>query len=187
LPGRGDNGGVLETIGSIHGLADPAHAAGWWSTLAGWSSLGAAVGGFSAAVLAVTAFIGGAAALKPWRENLHAQRDLAREQENGIRLERLSRLDGWSPGTVSVYGVRLVTDKDEMTRAQAELLGGDPTAYVILGVSENSSGNENRARSLRQLIETGGYLARHPTPGEYQALEEGSRVLLRRPQPGPRG
>jgi hypothetical protein len=178
---------VLETIGSIHSLADPAHAAWWWSTLAGWSSLGAAVGGFSAAVLAVTAFIGGAAALKPWRENLHAQRDLAREQENGIRLERLSRLDGWSPGTVSVYGVRLVTDKDEMTRAQAELLGGDPTAYVILRVSENSSGNENRARSLRQLIETGEYLARPPTPGEYQALEEGSRVLLRQPQPGPRG
>jgi hypothetical protein len=176
---------VLETIGGIHNLADPAHAASWWSTLAGWSSLGGAVGGFSAAVLAVTAFIGGAAALKPWRENLHAQRDLARQQENGIRLERLSRLDGWTPGTVSVYGVTLVTDKDEMTRAQAGLLGGDPTAYVILRVSENSAGDENRDRNLRQLVGTGGYLARPPTPGEYQALEAGSRVL-RQAQPGPR-
>ena len=170
---------MLHTLASIQALAAqaPPRPAGWWATLGGWSALGSAVGGFSAAVLAVTAFIGGAAALKPWRENLHAQRDLAREQENGIRLERLARLNGWTPGTVSVYGVTLVTGKDEMTRAQAELLGGDPTGYVILRVSENSSGNENRARSLRQQVETGGYLARPPTPGEYQALEEGFRVL----------
>ncbi len=82
-------------------LAPP--LASWWTTLAGWSALGSAIGGLSAAVLAVTAFIGGGAALKRWRENLHAQRDLAKEQENAIRLERLARLNGWSPGIVSVY------------------------------------------------------------------------------------
>jgi hypothetical protein len=172
----------------LHAIAilSAAHAVAWWTTLTGWSALGGAIGGFSAAVLAVTAFIGGAAALRPWRESLHAQRDLAREQENGIRLERLSRLNGWTPGTVSVYGVTIVTEKDEMARAEAELVGGEPTEYVILRVSENPAGNVNRARSLRQLIETGGYLARPPTPGEYQALEEGSRALLRKPRPGPR-
>lgn len=170
----------------LHTIADlsnpTAHAAAWWITLAGWSSLGGVIGGFSAAVLAVTAFIGGAAALKPWRESLHAQRDLAREQENGIRLERLSRLNGWTPGTVSVYGVTLVTDKDEMARAQVELVGGEPTEYVILRVSENPLGNVNRAHSLRHLIEAEGNIARPPTPGEYQALEEGRRVLLTAPQ-----
>jgi hypothetical protein len=116
---------------------------------------------------------------QPSRENLEAQKALAQEQENGIRLERLSRLNGWTPTGVSVYGVTLVRDKDEMSRAQAELLGGGPTDYVMLRVSENPSGNENRAHNLRQLIETGGYLARPPTPGEYQALEEGVKALSR--------
>jgi hypothetical protein len=41
-----------------------------------------------------TAFIGGAAVLEPCRENLHAQRDLATEQETAILLERLARLNG---------------------------------------------------------------------------------------------
>lgn len=165
---------ILQGI-SAHAPAPPPP---WWSTLASWSSLGSAVGGFAALTLLAAAFYGGGAALKPWRENLRAQKALAEEQENGIRLERLSRLQGWSPNGISVYGVTLVTEKDEMARAQSELLGGGPTDYVILRVSENSYGNENRAHQLRQLVETGGYVARPPTPGECQALEEGIKVLF---------
>jgi hypothetical protein len=120
----------------------------------------------------------GGAALKPWRENLRAQKALAEEQENGIRLERLSRLQGWRPNGISVYGVTLVTDKDEMSRAQAELHSGLPTDYVMLRVSENPSGNENRAHNLRQQIKNEGFVAEPPTPGEYQALEEGIKVLF---------
>jgi hypothetical protein len=45
-----------------------------------------------------------------------------------------------------------------------------PTDYVVLRVNESPSGNENRALSLRQLIERSGYLARAPERGEYEAL-----------------
>lgn len=72
----------------------------------------------------------------------------------------------------------LVTADEEMTRARSELLAGGPTDYVILRVSESASGNENRAHSLRRLIAEQHFVARHPTTGEYQALEEGSKRLL---------
>src|SRR5271169_442231 len=98
-----------QAVTAVHWLSALAVAPpGWWSTLAGWSSFGGIVGGFSAAVLAVTAFIGGAAALRPWRENFRAQKALADEQRNGIRLERQRNLHGWSPNGVSVFGVTLV-------------------------------------------------------------------------------
>src|SRR5258708_39556079 len=64
-------------------LAPP--LASWWTTLAGWSALGSAIGGLSAAVLAVTAFIGGGAPLKRWRGKRHPQREPAEVRANATR------------------------------------------------------------------------------------------------------
>lgn len=78
----------------------------------------------------------------------------------------------------SVYGVTLVTGKEELAKAAAELSVVGPTDYVVLRVSETAYGdNGNRAHSLRQLIEREGYVARAPTAGEYEALERGIRAL----------
>jgi|HubBroStandDraft_6_1064221.scaffolds.fasta_scaffold51303_2 hypothetical protein len=69
-----------------------------------------------------------------------------------------------------------------MDDARAQLAAGDvPSQYVILRVAEQPDppGNANRARSLRQLIETSGYVARAPEAGEYEALRAGIEVLAR--------
>ena len=48
----------------------------------------------------------------------------------------------------------------------------------MLRVSESAYGdNGNRAHSLRQLIQAEGYIARAPTAGEYEALEQGIKAL----------
>jgi len=48
----------------------------------------------------------------------------------------------------------------------------------VLRVSESAYGdNGNRAHSLRQLIQAEGYIARAPTAGEYEALEQGIKAL----------
>jgi hypothetical protein len=146
--------------------------------LADWGALGSAVGGLATAVLAAAAIIGGTAGLGDWRAKQRAQRALAQEQAENIRLERRRRLAGWSPNGVEVYEVTLVTGKKEVAKAGEELAAGGPTDYVVLRVSESSYGdNGNRAHALRQRIRTDGYVARAPTSGEYEALERGIKVL----------
>jgi hypothetical protein len=86
-------------------------------------------------------------------------------------------LDGWSPHGVAVYGVQLVDNPDELQRVAEELTSGVPSEYVVLRVSESET-NVNRARSLRNLIKTEGYVSRAPSSGEIEALEVG-RVRLR--------
>jgi hypothetical protein len=72
--------------------------------------------------------------------------------------------------------VALVTEAAEMELAARELTGGGPTGYVVLRVNEGS-GDPNRARSLRMLIEQQHYLCRPPTVAEREALEEGLKVV----------
>lgn len=129
-------------------------------------------------VLAAAAIIGGSAGLGDWRAKQREQQALAQEQAQSIRLDRQRVLHGWSPHGVEVYGVELVTATAEMADAQEQLTAGGPTDYAILRVNESPYGNANRAHSLRQLIETEGYIARPPTTGEYEALEKGRKALL---------
>ena len=70
----------------------------------------------------------------------------------------------------------LVTDAAEMERAVLELTGGGPTGYVVLRVNEGS-GDENRGRSLRMLIDEQHYLCRPPNIAEREALERGFEEL----------
>jgi hypothetical protein len=103
----------------------------------------------------------------------------AREQ---IELDRQRVLYGWAGagGSGEVYGVALVTDPTQLAEAAAELSRGDvPTRYVILRVAESTDqfDNTDRARSLRQLIDTSGYLSRAPEAGEYEALRNAAREL----------
>jgi hypothetical protein len=165
---------TMKLVSVAQAAASQSH---WWETLSAWGNIGSAVGGLAAVVLAVAAIIGGSAGLGDWRAKQRAQRALAAEQAQSIRLDRQRVLNGWSPHGVEVYGVELVTEPAEMVQAQAELTGNGPSDYVILRVNENSSGNANRANSLRQLAQ-GGYIARPPSAGEYEALEEGRKVLL---------
>lgn len=106
---------------------------------------------------------------------------MADEQRNGIRLERQRHLHGWSPNGVSVFGVTLVTDEEEMVRAREELLAGEPSEYVILRVNESTAGSVNRVNRLRQIIEADRFVVRTPTQGEYEALEEGIKALVSHP------
>jgi hypothetical protein len=156
-----------------------------------WGNIGSAAAGFAALIAAVFA-VGyavlkkqGPAWLQAVRDREHAQADaareqagLAREQAEQIRLDRRRSLLGWSPGTVSTYAVALVTSAQEMDQARDELTTGAPSDYVILRVAESDEkyGNVNRARSLRQLIETEGLLSRAPTVGEREALETGLKA-----------
>jgi len=153
-----------------------------------WGNIGSAAAGFAALIAAVFA-VGyaitkkqGPAWLQAVRDREHAQADAAREQAGlaheqaeQIRLDRRRSLLGWSPGLVSTYAVALVTSAEEMDRARDELTAGGPSGYVVLRVAESDEkyGNVNRARSLRQLIETEGLLSRAPTTGEREALEAG--------------
>jgi hypothetical protein len=169
----------------VHSVAQASpvmtHSPHWWATLTAWGNIGSFIGGVSAALLAVAAIIGGSAGLSDWREKQREQRDLAREEAENIRLDRQRVLNGWTPTGLEVYGVQLVTSPDELAQARDELGGGGPTAYVVLRVNESSSGNENRAYNLRQMITRRGYVTRPPERGEYQALELGRQTLLSRP------
>lgn len=147
-------------------------------TLVDFANIGNGLGGLAAVVLAAAAIIGGSAGLGDWRAKQRAQKALAEEEAENIRLNRQRVLNGWSSNGVSVYGVRLVAEKDEIAEAQQQLTAGGPSDYVILRVSENPAGNANRAHNLRQLIETDGYIARAPSSGEYEALEKGRSEIL---------
>lgn len=148
-----------------------------FGNLTDWADLGSAISGLAAVVLAAAAIIGGSAGLGDWRDKQRAQKSLADEQAENIRLERRRILNGWSRHGLPVYGVTLVTDEAELTKAAQELSVTRPSDYVVLRVSESTFGNANRAHSLRQLIQREGYLTRAPTPGEYEALEQGIKTL----------
>jgi len=153
------------------------YAPGVLGNLTDWGSLGSAAGGLATVVLAAAAIIGGTAGLGDWRAKQRAQKELAEEQAEAIRLDRQRILNGWSPHGLPVYGVTLVTDEAELAKAAQELSVTGPTDYVVLRVSESTSGNANRANSLRQFIEREGYLTRPPATGEYEALEQGIKAL----------
>lgn len=95
----------------------------WWETLGAWGNIGSFIGGFSAFILATAAIIGGSAGLQDWRARQREQKALAQEQVDSIRLDRYCFLYGWTRGTVSVFGIRLVTEPAEMGVAQDELAG----------------------------------------------------------------
>jgi hypothetical protein len=145
--------------------------------LGDWGALGSAVGGLATVILAIAAIIGGSAGLQDWREKVRAQRALAQEEAENIRLERRRILNGWSPNGLPVYGVTLVTDEAELTTAAQELSAVGPTDYVVLRVSESTYGNANRARPLRQLIERERYVTRPPAAGEYETIERGIKAV----------
>jgi hypothetical protein len=148
-----------------------------FGNLTDWSDLGSAVSGLAAVVLAAAAIIGGSAGLGDWRSRQRAEGALADEQTRNIKLERRRILNGWSPHGLPVYGVTLVTDEAELAKAAQELSVVGPTEYVALRVSESAFGNANRADSLRQLISSEGYLTRPPAAGEYEALEQGIKII----------
>jgi hypothetical protein len=155
-----------------------------------WGNIGSASAGIAALIATVAAVYGviryGPAWLRDSRARQQAQAAAAREQENlareqaeQIRLDRRRRLSGWSPGGVETYTVALVTPAEEMTQACDELTVGGPSDYVILRVAESDEkyGNVNRAHSLRQLVETEGYISRPPSAGEREALETGLTAM----------
>ncbi len=150
----------------------------WWATLVAWGNIGSLLGGLAAIVLAVAAIIGGSAGLGDWRAKQREQANLARQEAENIRLDRLRVLNGWTPNGIEVYGITLVTSPDELAQARDQLAEGGPTDYVVLRVSERTYGNENRAHNLRQMIERSGFVARAPERGEYAALELGRQALL---------
>lgn len=128
-------------------------------------------------LLAGVAIIGGTAGLGDWRAKQRAQKELAQEQAEALRLDRQRLLLGWSPNGVNVYGVSLVTTPAEFAQAQRELSADEPSEYVFLRVVENDLSNVNRAHSLRQTIAHEGYLAKAPSTAEYEALEAGRHHL----------
>ena len=152
-----------------------------FGNLADWGELGSALSGLAAVVLATAAIIGGSAGLGDWRARQRAQKALADEQAENIRLDRRRILNGWSRNGLPVYRVTLVTDEAELANAAQELSATGPTDYVVLRASESTYGNANRALSLRQLIEKEGYLTRPPTDAEYEALERGIQPLATEP------
>ena len=138
-----------------------------------WGNIGSFLAGLSTVVIAAAALIRGPAALRDWQALKRAQAETARGEAENIRLERRRGPSGWSRTGVEVYGVALVTGGDELAQAARELAGGEPTAYVVVRVSEGGSGDVNRALNLRQLVEREGLLSRPPTAGELEALEVG--------------
>ena len=137
-------------------------------------------GGFSTLALALAAVVGGTAGMGDWRARQRAQKALADEQVHELRLDRVRALQGWSPAGLRRYGVRLVTDPGELTKAADELSEVQPSAYVVLAVEEFGRLNVNRADSLRKLIANTGELAEAPTAAEIEALEAGREVLAAR-------
>jgi hypothetical protein len=155
-----------------------------------WGNIGSAAAGLGTLIVALFAAWGlvrhGPGWLQASRDRqraqadaAHAQAGLAREQEEEIRLERHRRLHGWSPHGVDTFTTALVTSPGEMDQARQELADGGPTSYVILRVAEGEEryGGANRARELRQIIESEGFLSRPPGTGEREALEMGLSAL----------
>jgi hypothetical protein len=160
-----------------------------------WGNIGAAAAGLAVAASATFGIVWaaltrqGPAWLRDTRARARAQTQqaqasaaLADEERKQIELDRERVLYGWAgAGSAGeVYRVALVTDPAEMDTARRELATPQtPSQYVILRVAEHPDplGNANRARSLRQLIETSGLLSRAPEAGEYEALRNAARAL----------
>ena len=146
-----------------------------------WGNIGSALQGFAVLIVAIGALIKGPALVRAWigrqraeAEAAHEQAAIAREHTETERLARRARLSGWSAHGVNSFSVELVSDPAEIDRARDELSSGDPTAYVVLRVTgQYEDGNTEGGRSLRQLIEAEGYVARCPTAGEKEALKLG--------------
>jgi hypothetical protein len=125
-----------------------------------WGNIGSAAAGLATLMVALRLLWSAPDWYRTWKERQNAERDLAREQTRTIELERRRGLNGWSGHGVETYGVTLVTDDVELEKAASELADGKPTDYFICRVSESGFGNENRAHSLRQLIQHGGLISR---------------------------
>ena len=142
-----------------------------------WGNIGSALAGASTVLIAVGAFIRSPAALRDWRARQRAEAEAAREQAETIRLERQRHLSGWSAHGVATFGVALITDESELSRAAHSLAGdyrGHPSPYVVLRVTESGgAGDLNRAHDLRQVIQQEGCISRPPTAGEIEALRKG--------------
>jgi hypothetical protein len=137
-----------------------------------WGNIGSAAAGLATLIVTVRLLWSAPDWYRTWKERQQAERDLAREQAEEIRLERRARLHGWSGNGIDTFSVTPVTTPEDLEQAAREL--GAPTDYVLLRVSEQERGdNGNRANSLRQIIEHEGYISRAPTPGEREALETG--------------
>lgn len=137
-----------------------------------WGNIGSFLAGLSTVVIALAAVRQGPAAVHAWIDAKHAQADRDREEAETTRLDRQRGLSGWSITGVDTFGVTLVTAPEELDQARAEL--GGYTDYVILRVSEQKpGGNGNRAKRIRDIIEDQGFISRHPTIGEREALERG--------------
>lgn len=133
-----------------------------------WGNIGSFLAGLSTVAIAIAALLRGPAALRDWQARQRALAEAAHKEAETTRLDRRRRLSGWSSTGVETYGVTLVTEDDELTRAASELASGRPTDYVTLRVSDSDRGN-----SLRQLIGHQGLISRPPTTGEREALESG--------------
>jgi hypothetical protein len=141
-----------------------------------WGNIGSAIAGLSALAIAIGALIRSPAALRDWRARQRAEAEAAREQTETARLERRRGLSGWSEHGVGTWGVTLVTDEEELIRGARSLVGGHPSEYVVLRVSEGSS-NYNRANDLRHLIEHQGFISRPPSTGELEAVVTGLEAM----------
>ncbi|HEY3958644.1 MAG TPA: hypothetical protein VGM53_35220 [Streptosporangiaceae bacterium] len=107
-----------------------------------------------------------------------AEAGLARERAEEVRLERHRRLHGWSSHELDTFAAVVVAAPEEMDQARAELTGGGPTSYVIMRVAEGEgTDSANRARRLRQVIESEGFISRMPSAAEREALEKGFITL----------
>lgn len=182
--GHGSTGVAMRRYGSAMSMASigfevvASPHAQWWALLASWGNIGSFLGGLAAVGLAVIAVISGTAGLGDWRAKQRAQRDLANEEAENIRLDRQRVLYGWTPGGLEVYGVRLVTQPAELQQAAVQLSEVRPSDYIVLQVIERPDGNENRAHNLRQMVERTGFVTRPPERGEYEALQSGRAAML---------
>jgi hypothetical protein len=139
-----------------------------------WGNIGSAAAGLATLIVTVRLLWSAPDWYRTWKDRQNAERDLAREQTGAIQLERRRHLSGWSGHGVDTFGVTAVTAEDELGRACAELAADQRSAYVVMRVSEGGDGHDaDRARSLQQIIEAGGYISRPPTAGEREALETG--------------
>jgi hypothetical protein len=151
-----------------------------------YGNIGSFFGGLAGLIAAIGAVIGavmyGPAWIQDGRGRRQAQAakaneeaNLAREQAHQIELERRGHLHGWSEHGIDTFAAALVTTPKEMDQAREELTSGDPTSYVIMRVAEGRASGANRARRLRDIIASEGFISRPPTPGEREALEAGLR------------
>lgn len=138
-----------------------------------WGDLGSVVGGFATAILVVVGLLAGLPGVRDWREGQRAQSDLAAEEAKQIRLERLRKLNGWSPGIVASFKVVEALDTTEIAKALDELTNANShTPYILLRHTDAA-----RANDFRQMLEREDYIGRVPTSAEYAALLAGRKEL----------